>query len=67
MSSNKSHSWYFQIEDAVKKGVKTLVDVFPSNHMHKFINHSAVTKEKKAKYPFIFANIDDSSENGTHR
>ena len=58
----------FQIEDAIKKSVMKgyFVGVFPSNHIYKFINHSAMIQEKKGKYPFIIANTDDSSEKGTH-
>ena len=61
----------FQIEDAIKKisdedRLNNFVGVFPSNHMYKFINHSAMLEEKKSKYPFIIANTDDSSEKGTH-
>ena len=61
----------FQIEDAIKKigdedHLNNFVGVFPSNHMYKFINHSAMLEEKKSKYPFIIANTDDSSEKGTH-
>ena len=61
----------FQIEDAIKRIgdedlLNNFVGVFPSNHMNKFINHSAMIEEKKGKYPFIIANTDDSSEKGTH-
>ena len=61
----------FEIEDAIK-GIgdedllNNFVGAFPSNHMNKFINHSAMIEEKKGKYPFIIANTDDSSEKGTH-
>ena len=48
----------FQIENAIKKIgdedlSKNLVGVFPSNYMNKFINHAAMTEDKKGKYPFI--------------
>ena len=61
----------FQIEDTIKRIgeeglLNNFVGVFLSNHMNKFINHSAMIEEKKGKYPFIIANTDDSSEKGTH-
>ena len=61
----------FQTEDATKRIgdedlLNNFVDVFPSNHMNKFINHLEMIKEKKGKHPFFIANTDDSSEKGTH-
>ena len=42
------------------------VSVFSSSHMNKFIDHAAIMKEKKRKYPSIIANTEDSSKQGTH-
>ena len=42
------------------------VGFFPSNHMSKFINHSAMISSKKGKYPFVIANTDSSEKGGTH-
>ena len=39
--------------------LNNFVGVFPSDHMKRFINHSAMIEEKKGKYPFIIANTDD--------
>ena len=33
--------------------------------MNKFINHAAMISAKESKYPFVIANIDDSSKGGT--
>ena len=33
--------------------------------MNKFINHAAIISAKESKYPFVIANIDDSSKGGT--
>ena len=43
-----------------------VVDEAQNRVKNKFINHSAMIKEKKGKYPFLIANTDDSSEKGTH-
>ena len=61
----------FQIENTIKKiGDEDLLDnfvgVFPSNYMNRFINHSAMIKEKKGKYPFIIANADADSKKSMH-
>ena len=61
----------FQIENAIKKIgdedlSKNFVGVFPSNYMNKFINHAAMTEDKKGKYPFIISNIDANDKTGTH-
>ena len=61
----------FQIENAIAKiGNDDLnnnfVGVFPSNHINKFINHSAMISAKEGKYPFVIANTDDSQKGGTH-
>ena len=61
----------FQIEEALKSiGDEDInnnfVGVFHSNYMDKFINHKLMTFEKKGKYPFLIANIDNSSKDGTH-
>ena len=37
------------------------VGVFPSNYMNKFIDHTAIMKEKGGKYPFIIVNTGASS------
>ena len=42
------------------------VGVFSSNHMNKFIDHTAMISEKKGKYPFVIANTDSSEKEGTH-
>ena len=42
------------------------MDVCPSNHMNKFINHAAMISEKKGKYSFVIANTESSEERGTH-
>ena len=42
------------------------VGVFPWNKMNKFIDHKLMISERKGKYPFIIANTDSSSKNGTH-
>ena len=60
-----------QIEDVIKRIsdkdlLNNFVGVFPSDHMKRFINHSAMIEEKKGKYPFIIANTDDSDKKGTH-
>ena len=34
--------------------------------MNKFIDHAAMMTAKKGKYPFIIANTDASSKQGTH-
>ena len=61
----------FQIENAIKKNgdediLDNFVAVFLSNYMSRFINHSAMIKEKKGKYPFIIANTDANNKKGTH-
>ena len=61
----------FQIENAIKKIgdedlSKNFVGVFPSNYTNKFINHAAMTEDKKGKYPFIISNIDANDKTGTH-
>ena len=52
-----------------KIGNKDLFDnfvgPFPSNYMNRFINHSTMIEDKKAKYPFIIANTDASNKKGT--
>ena len=60
----------FQIEEAIAKIgdedlLENFVGVFPSNYMNKLINHAAVIKDRKGKFPFIIANTD-SSDKGTH-
>ena len=47
-----------------KKGIST--GVFPSNYMNKFIDHKMLISEKRGKYPFLIANTDNSSKDGTH-
>ena len=42
------------------------VGVFPSNYINKFIDHTAMIKEKGGKYPFIMANTNASSKQGAH-
>ena len=42
------------------------VDVFLSNRMSKFINHSAMIPSKNGKFPFVIANTDSSEKGGTH-
>ena len=42
------------------------VVVFPSNHMNKFINHTAMISKKKGKYPFVIVNTGSSEKGGTH-
>ena len=39
--------------------------MFPSNYIHKFIDHAAMISTK-GKYPFIIANTDDSNKQGTN-
>ena len=61
----------FQIENAIanigdSNLISNFVDVFPSNHMNKFIHHAAMISAKEGKYPFIIANTDDSSNGCTH-
>ena len=61
----------FQIEEAFKniedKDINdNFVGVFPSNYMNKFIDHESMISEKKGKYPFLIANTDSSSKEGTH-
>ena len=61
----------FQIEDAIKKIdeedlLDNFVEVFPSNYMNQFINHSAMIEDKKGKYQFIIANTDASNKERTH-
>ena len=34
--------------------------------MNKFVNRSAMIKEKKGKYPFIIVNTDANNKKGTH-
>ena len=59
----------FQIENAIKNIgedlLENFVGGFPLNYMNKFINHAAMIKDKKGKYPFTIANTD-SSEKGVH-
>ena len=60
----------FQMDEAFKKNgdedlLDNFVDVFSSNYMNKFINHSAMISDK-GKYPFIIANTDTSNTSGTH-
>ena len=48
----------FQIENALKniddEDINdNFVDVFPSNHMNKFINHAAMIWEKKENIPSL--------------
>ena len=61
----------FQIENAIANIgnddlTNDIVGVFPSNYMNKFIDHAAMMKEKGGKHPFIIANTDASSKQGTH-
>ena len=61
----------FQIEDAIANIgdydlTNNFVGVFPSNYMNNFIDHAAMMTAKKGKYPFIIANTDASSKQGTH-
>ena len=61
----------FQIENALKNMNDDDIDdsfvgVFPSNHMNKFIDHTAMISEKKGKYIFVIANTDSSEKEGTH-
>ena len=61
----------FQIENAIANIgdddlTNNLVGVFPSNYMNKFIDHAAMMKERGGKYPFVIANTDASSKQGTH-
>ena len=57
----------FQIEDAIANiGTNNFVGVFLSNYMNTFIDHAAIMTAKKGKYPFIIANTDASSKQGTH-
>ena len=63
----------FQIEEASKniwdEDIQNkFVDVFPSNHMNKFIDHNNDFWKKKRRngYPFIIANTDASSKSGTY-
>ena len=61
----------FQIENAIANIgdndlTNNFVGVFPSNCMNKFIDHAAMMTEKRGKYPFIIANTDTSSNQGTH-
>ena len=61
----------FQIEDATANIrdddlTNNFVGVFPSNYMNKFIDHATMMNEKGGKYPFIIANTDTSSKQGTH-
>ena len=61
----------FQIEDAIANIgdydlTNNFVGVFPSNYMNNFIDHAAMMTAKKEKYPFIIANTDASSKQGTH-
>ena len=39
---------------------------FSSNKMNKFIDHAAMISQKKGNYPFVIANTDSSSKDGTH-
>ena len=62
----------FQSENAIANIgdddlTSSFVGVFPSNYMIKFIDHAAMMKEKGGKYPFIIANTDASSKQGTHK
>ena len=68
--SNRGISNY-QIENAIANIgdddlTNNFVGVFPSNYMNKFIDHAAMMKEKGGKHPFIIANTDASSKQGTH-
>ena len=61
----------FQIEEAFKnirdKDINnSFVGFFPSNYMNKFIDHKIMISEKKGKHPFLTANTDSSSKEGTH-
>ena len=57
----------FQIEDAIANiGTNNFVGVFLSNYMNTFTDHAAIMTAKKGKYPFIIANTDASSKQGTH-
>ena len=61
----------FQIEEAFKNiGDKDINDnfvgVFLSNYMNKLIDHKMIISEKKGKYPFLIANTDSFSKEGTH-
>ena len=59
------------IEDAIANIgddnlTNSFVGVFSSNYMNKFIDHAAMMTAKKGKCPFIIANTDASSKQGTH-
>ena len=61
----------FQIEDAIANIrdddlTNNFVGVFPSNYMNKLIDHTAMMNELGGKYPFIIANPDAHSKQGTH-
>ena len=60
----------FQIENAIDnigyEDLNNFVGLFPSNHMNKFINHSAMISSKKGKYSLVIANTDSSEKGGTH-
>ena len=60
----------FQIEHAIANIgdddlINNFMGVFPSNYMNKFINHAVMMTTKKGKYPFVIANTDDSTKQGT--
>ena len=61
----------FQIEDAIANIrddnlTNNFVGVFPSNYMNKLIDDTAMMNELGGKYPFIIANPDARSKQGTH-
>ena len=61
----------FQTESAIKNLNdndinEIFFDVFPTNHMNRFIDYKSLIPEKKGKYPFLIANADSSYKDGTH-
>ena len=61
----------FQIESAIKNlndndVHENVADVFPANHMNRFIDYKFLISEEKGKYPFLIANTDSAEKNGTH-
>ena len=60
-----------QIENAIENIEdddlnNNFVNVFPTSHMNKFINHAAMISSKKGKYPLVFVNADSIEKEVTH-
>ena len=57
----------FQIESAIKNlndndVHENVADVFPANHMNRFIDYKFLISEEKGKYPFLIANTDSAEK-----